>query len=62
MSQFWKLLLLSVAISVSFAVADALIGRAVPDVSFVDGLVMAFLILWCDQVDEKKKTSRGEAQ
>ena len=61
MSQYLNLLLLSVAIGVSFAVADALIGRAISSVSFVDCLVMAFLILWCDQVDEKKKNSKGEA-
>ena len=60
MSQFLKLLLLSAAIGVSFAVAGALIWPAVPNVSFVDALIMAFLIMWCDQTDDKKKKYRGE--
>lgn len=54
MNTFWKMFLLTLAVGVIFAIGDAVTGKQVPSASFFECLVIAFLILWCEQADKAK--------
>lgn len=58
MSTFSKFFFLTLACALVSILIDYVLGQQAPSIGLIDHALMAFIILWCGEVDKAKKANK----